>query len=380
MIITNEMYRCTGCHACASICPKKCIQMIRDSEGFLYPSINESECIECGLCSSVCSVNNSEPLLDEIDTKAYAAKNLDNSVRKNSSSGGVFTALAEYILENGGVVFGAAFNDKLEVVHISIDKKEDLWKLRGSKYVQSKIGESYIYAQELLKHGRLVLFTGTPCQIIGLKKYLTKDYPNLYTQDVVCHGVPSPQTWRMYIEELEKKYKSSVSCVNFRNKATGWKNYSISLAFSNGEIHTEQFKHNHYMTAFLDNLALRHSCYKCSAKGIHRASDITLADFWGVETVCPQFDDDGGTSLAIVHSRKGELLLNKVSTTLEICGVSLTDSLRFNISAIESSNMPKARGIFIKEICRRPFDKVVNRYTAPKLLDRIKTFIRKALS
>ena len=380
MKITNEIHRCTGCHACASICPKKCIQMIQDNDGFLYPSIDESNCIECGLCSSVCPVNNSEPLLDEIDTKAYAAKNLDASVRQKSSSGGAFTALAEYILENGGVVFGAAFNDELEVVHVSIDKKEDLWKLRGSKYVQSKIDESYIRTQKLLKQGTLVLFTGTPCQIVGLKNYLTKDYPNLYTQDIVCHGVPSPLVLKTYINNLEKKYKSSISSFNFRDKTTGWKSYSVSIKFSNGEIHTEKFKSNSYMTAFLDNLALRRSCYECSAKGIQRAADITLADFWGVETIYPGSDDDSGTSLVIVHSKKGEFLFNEASAALDISNVSLVDSLQFNTSAIQSSKMPKARETFIKEIRRRPFDRVVNKYTAPKILARIKTFIKKALS
>ena len=206
MICVQDKSKCSGCHACSSICPKKCISLVADEEGFLYPKVNEKECLNCNLCEQVCPFLNPIGISKDEAPIAYAAKNLDEGTRTKSSSGGVFTAIAEHVIGQGGIVFGSAFDSPYNVVHIGVQKKDELQRLRGSKYVQSKIGNTYQEAKEALVSGRVVLFTGTPCQIGGLKAFLKKDYPNLYTQDLICHGVPSPKIFKEYKKFIEKKY------------------------------------------------------------------------------------------------------------------------------------------------------------------------------
>ena len=221
MITIKDKSLCAGCSACANICPKKCIEMVADDRGFLYPSVNVSECVQCGLCNKICPFLNPKEVRE--DKNAYAAYYKDESVRGLSSSGGLFGCLAEDILNQNGVVFGAAFADDFKSIkHIGIERKEDLPKLYGSKYLQSVIGDSYKSAENYLKADRLVLFVGTSCQISGLKAYLRKDYNNLLTIDVICHGAPSPLVWRDYVAEKEQKYGSKIVGANFRNKRFGW--------------------------------------------------------------------------------------------------------------------------------------------------------------
>ncbi len=375
-----DKLKCNGCHACFSICSKKSISMVADDEGFLYPQIDKETCSDCALCQQVCPIN--KQLLPKEDLSvAYAVKNMDLDVRKNSSSGGVFTAIAEYVIDQGGVVFGVAFNENFEVIHVGVDKKEELYKLRGSKYVQSKIGKTYEQAKELLVAGKLVLFTGTPCQIGGLKAYLKKDYTNLYTQDLICHGAPSPKVWKTYLSFLEKKYNSKIKDVQFRCKEKSWKNYSIRLIFENGLVVLEPFSQNIYMRAFLKNLLIRPSCYNCSFKGIERVSDLTLGDFWGIENVDPKMDDDKGTSLLIIHTHKGQQLLEKVANKLVLSKTNLDEAIKENPSAIKSSLRNQNREKFLGQIKDSNFEKILNRYTQQnffkKNINRAKRLIKK---
>ena len=299
MIVLNEKQDCCGCTACVERCPKQCITMQEDEEGFLYPHIEESICIDCGLCEKVCPVINQagprKPL------KVYAAKNPDEKIRMQSSSGGVFTMLAEKIINDGGAVFGAKFNKNWEVVHDYTETIDGLAAFRGSKYVQSNIGNCYIKAEQFLKDGRKILFSGTPCQIAGLNLFLKKEYNHLLTIDVVCHGVPSPIVWRDYIKSISKS--NPVLSVTFRDKSTGWKNYSTKYVMINTEVKHYSIDDNH-MQGFLLNLYLRPACYACPSKCGKSMSDITIGDFWGIQNHYPDFDDDKGTGLVLLNTEK----------------------------------------------------------------------------
>lgn len=306
MISITNSKECCGCSACAQICPKQCISLKEDKEGFLYPAVDNSSCIDCGLCERVCPViNQNEPQKPVV---TLAAANSDESVRLASSSGGIFTLLAERTIDNGGVVFGAAFDENWDVKHICIDSKSELPKLRGSKYVQSIIGSCYKEAKAYLSAGKEVLFSGTPCQIAGLKKFLRKDYMNLKTMDVVCHGTPSPLVWRKYLDEVSSLYNiAQITDIQFRDKTEGWKNFSLSIKYKDKEGAEKTFREtlneNVFMSCFLSNLCLRPSCYACPARDGKSGSDITLADLWGTENICPELDDDKGVSLVLLRNK-----------------------------------------------------------------------------
>lgn len=358
MINIQDKSKCCGCHGCYNICPKNAIEMVKDEKGFLYPKINKEKCINCGLCDKVCPIFNKTEIKNQPQT--FAAYNKDEKTRKESSSGGVFTLLAEKIVEKNGVVFGAKFDEDFNVVHSYVEKKEELEVFRGSKYVQSKIGETYKETEEFLKDNRPVLFTGTPCQIEGLKTFLKKDYENLYTQDLICHGVPSPKVWRKYLEFREKQDASRPGRINFRQKDDGWNLYALLLQYSNNA-----YKINHrddlFMQTFLQNVCLRDSCYACSFKSKHRKSDITLADFWGINQVLPEMNDNKGTSLVIVNSEKGQKLFEEVQDSLEVKEVDFEAAIQFNPSMTESANLHKNRDKLFENLDKLEFDELVKK-------------------
>ena len=343
MISFTDKSQCCGCNACVQICPKQCVQMQEDNEGFLYPVVNESICTDCGLCEKVCPViNQDEP---RKPLKVYAAKNKDEEIRKQSSSGGIFTPLAEAVIREGGVVFGAKFDKDWNVIHAWTDTIEGIADFRGSKYVQSTIGDTYREAREFLKQGRKVLFSGTPCQIAGLRKFLRKEYGNLLAVDVVCHGVPSPLVWRKYLEETREKLRAKrdagkntvssslmdlpvITDISFRDKTHGWKKFGFRLRYAASKAaensvfasanDTEStllqpFPENVFIKGFLSNFYLRPSCYACSARTGKSGSDITIADFWGVQNFYPEFDDDRGVGLVLVNSDKGRKAYEQVN-------------------------------------------------------------------
>lgn len=292
--------------------------------------------------------------------KAYAGYNIDENIRISSSSGGVFTLLAEEILKNGGVVFGAEFDENYNVKHGYVEKKEDLEKLRESKYVRSELGNSYVEVKKFLDSGRMVLFTGTPCQIAGLKKYLKEDYENLFLQDIICHGTPMKKVWNRYKQCMEINEKTGN--VKFRSKDYGWKNYSLKIYYDNKKNYINNITKDSYMKAFLSNISLHDSCYDCKFKGETRLSDITLADFWGIEKVLPEMDDDKGTSLIIVNSDKGMQLLQNVSSNLKLEEVNFEESIKYNPSYSQSSKCHPKRKEFLEQLDTTDFDKLVNRF------------------
>ena len=368
MLEIENKEKCSGCHACYSVCPTKAIEMVKDEKGFKYPVIDQPKCVNCHLCEKTCPIINKKIVDNE--PKAYSCYNKNNEVRSKSSSGGIFTLIASKILEKNGVVFGASFNNKFMVEHIYVEKEEELYKIRGSKYLQSIIGDSYKQAKKFLEEGRYVLFTGTPCQIEGLLSYLNKDYENLITQDIICHGVPSPKVWNKYLEYREKEDGEIPLEINFRSKENGWKNYNLKFRYNGHEYKNNQ-NTDKYMQAFLKNVSLRESCYNCSFKKINRLSDITLADFWGIEKVNPKMFDDKGMSLVIVNSKKGNKLFNSIQDEIVKEEININEAIKYNPSMITSSKPDKNRKKFFEHLDNMDFKELVDKYTEkPNILEK----------
>ena len=345
---------CTGCAACASVCPTGSISMKEDREGFLQPHIDTKTCIGCNKCEKTCPILNPLEIPTGFETQAYAAINKDEDVRMRSSSGGMFHALAKWTIEQGGVVFGARFNDQWEVVHDYTETIEGIEPFMRSKYVQSRIGDTFNQAKQFLDSGRQVLFVGTPCQIGGLKAYLKKDYDNLLSVDFICHGVPSPSIWKSYLrEEFDIK---SINEICFRDKKDGWlKDRCVTINTKDAIIYRKPHMENQFFAGFIGDFYLRRSCYNCEYKDYHRLSDITLSDFWGIQYVLPETNDDRGTSLVFVHTRKGECiwqLLPQINAKLinDAYGV----VVKYNASMIKSVDNTYNRNIFymISPFCK----------------------------
>ncbi len=365
MIRIDDKKACVGCSACVSACPRRCIHMHPDDEGFLYPSVEEALCVGCGLCERVC------PLLakkndEKKEPSVYGAYTKDTEIRRKSSSGGLFYELAAEVIRSGGAVFGAAFDESLTLRHTPAESLEALLPLMGSKYVQSEIGNAYQTAKALLDEGRTVLFTGTPCQISGLLSFLPRVYDNLICQDIICHGVPSPMALRRYVDCREEE-NGSLSSFSFRDKRLGWHRYGYAQTFANGSERFSPASCDSFGKAFSKNLCLRPACYTCAFKGVGRQSDITLADFWGVQHIEPMMDDDGGTSLIFLHSPKGRAIFLRIADRLVFRPVSLEGALLYNQSMVKSAEEPPKRAAFLSEIKSGNFDVLCRRYTTPPL-------------
>ena len=388
MIDINEKHNCCGCSACMQICPKQCISMSADNEGFLYPQVDTSICIDCGLCEKVCPViNQNEP---REPLAVYAAKNNNDEIRLKSSSGGIFTLLAEQVIAEGGVVFGARFNKNWEVIHDYTETVEGLEAFRGSKYVQSIIGDNFNIAKQFLNDGRKVLFSGTPCQIAGLKKFLRKEYDNLLTVEVVCHGVPSPMVWRDYLDYKRASRaagKNTVSSsltelpvitgISFRDKTHGWKKFGFKICYAaskaaensvsksaniaNCEI--TPFNEDIFMKGFLKNIYLCPSCYHCAARQGKSEADISIADYWGIQNIHPEFDDDKGAGLVLINTNNGVHYFSMINNKIDSLITKYNDAILQNQCIVKSVIEPKLRNRFweiyetrgidcIDEICK----------------------------
>lgn len=346
MIKLNNKKDCCGCSACANICPKNCIDMVSDSEGFLYPDVCTEKCIDCNLCVKSCPIINQRSL--NRTPIAYGGWNKNENIRKNSSSGGIFSLLCEYIIANNGVVFGAAFNENFDVVHSCSETFEGCEVFRGSKYVQSVIGDNYKSAKEFLDNGRMVLFTGTPCQIAGLYSYLKKDYDNLLTQDIVCHSVPSPKIWNEYKALISSG--KDINNIQFRNKDTGWLNGKFIAELSDDSKVSKPYGETVYIKGFLNGLYSRPSCHDCKFSSLSRVSDITLGDFWGVDSFYPELFDNKGTSLVFVNSERGERVLKNIKKKIKIKKVSLEKAIWYNPAINTVSYVNPNRKSFFEDI------------------------------
>lgn len=370
MININSKKDCCGCNACYSICPTSCIKMIEDEEGFLYPNVDGSKCIGCEKCINVCPMINGRKYNLEIDV--YAAQNNDKDIQFESSSGGIFSIIADYILDNNGVVYGAAYNEKFQIVHKGIYTKDDLWKLRGSKYVQSNINDTYREAKQNLKNNRLVLFSGTPCQIAGLINYLGKEYINLYLIDIVCHGVPSPGVFRRYINYMKDKFRANITNINFRAKELDIA--ALKIEFANGKKYLSLSNKDLFYRAFFSDIILRPSCYECRHNSFRSGSDITLADYWGASTRFPDYKErEDGVSLVINKTKKGKELFYLNSHKMEYIKSDIEHAAIKNPNIYNSSIMNSKRPDFFSEYQNQllPIDKLLYKYTHISIFKRI---------
>ena len=309
MIQITDKRMCCGCTACVNACPVQCIVMRRDrEEGFDYPVANPDRCIGCGKCESVCPVlNPAEPVSP---LAAYAVR--CGEFVDGSSSGGVFPALAKKVVDEGGVVFGAVMETDMTVGHTEADTMDEVQRMRGSKYVQSDLYSVYSDVKEYLRSGRKVLFTGTPCQVAGLHKYLGGSSEGLVCIDLACHGVPGPGLWEMYVRSLEKREGSSMTAADFRDKSKGWRRYGFKAAYASGAGAYVRAYDDPYMALFMQGMTLRPSCYACQAREGRSGSDITLADLWSVASSVPEMNDDIGVSGVMVNSEKGRAYMSRI--------------------------------------------------------------------
>lgn len=349
--------RCTGCTACAAGCPKDAITMVRDSEGFSYPEVDLNACIHCGRCTAIC------PMLRQREPMplpaAFAAWNADDQIRRHSTSGGAFTALAEYILEGGGVVYGAALDGKQHLRHVACFRKEDLWRLRGAKYVQSDLGQTFREIREALKK-RPVLFSGTPCQVDGLYRFLGGKPENLTTCDLVCHGVPSPGVWEDMVRSMERRKGKAIQSVRFRDKVTGWKDSHLTLIYGDGTVDSAPLFATEYGRAFGRALFLRPCCHRCSYTNLNRPGDFTLGDFWGLGPDELPEQQTRGVSLLLVNSPHGSYLFDQLPLRRQAFpierAVAGNPRLAFPLAP------PPDRAAFFASYALKPFEQVRKQY------------------
>ena len=314
MIALCKKEDCTGCSACYQTCKFGAINMKQDGHGFAHPDIDSELCTGCGACVKVCPIISGSPS-PKLKQKGFAAWSKSDAVRKLSSSGGIFTELARYVIGKGGTVCGATLDKDLSVKHIQIDKADEIYKLRGSKYVQSDTSKIFqeVKARLNADKERLVLFSGTPCQVDGMKKFLKRDYPNLLTVDLVCHGTPSPGMWQQYVNFQSIKNGSRLVDYQFREKKKSWTFFNSKLSFDNGSTKEYDWFRDMWLRIFLSNKGLRSSCYGCRYTSMKRVSDITLADFWGYQ---PEGSDDKktdkGISLVLCNNERGYEAFNEI--------------------------------------------------------------------
>lgn len=373
---------CCGCAACHDVCPKGAIRMVADREGFRYPQIDATACVHCGRCEAACPVLH--PGEAREPQAVYAAKALDTALRLDSSSGGIFSLLAQRVLARGGRVYGAAYDEAdWSVHHIAATDEAGLAALRGSKYLQSRVGGIYRAVKADLAKGLEVLFSGTPCQIAALKRVLGRDMPRLVCVEVVCHAVPSPRVWQQYLLYQQKNFRracgSTIRRISARRKHCGWQRYSVSLRFANNTEYLCEFSQDPFMQAFLRELCNRPSCHACSVKALRSGADLTIGDFWGIGQVLPEMDDDRGTSCVLVNTARGAALWGEVQGALESRATTYASVLRGNSAILHSTHPHPNRARFMASCSDAHFPRVLARCLRPTVLCRVKSFVRRVL-
>lgn len=351
--------KCTGCLACYNACKYQAICLFENDKGFIYPEINEKKCYKCGMCMSVCPISSQVKAHEHL--KVYATLAKSDEERAKSTSGGVFALLAKRVFKEGGYVYGAVLDKDLVVRHIEAHSFEDLNRIRGSKYVQSDIGLIYRQIKKRLTNQKMVIFSGTPCQVAGLRSFLGRDYPNLLLIDILCHGVPSPGLFRKYTCYEESKAGSKMIGIQFRSKIIGWKKSITSRTFANGERINSG---DSFVPGFLLNLYLRESCYSCIYASEKRNGDITLGDYWGYQESAPEFieDDDKGISLVIVNTQKGEAAFKSIRKDIVYANRSMDDAKRGNPVLYKPSDKPENYSDFWIDAKTMDWEKLKDKY------------------
>lgn len=337
----TDKTKCSGCTACANACPKNAILMKPDQEGFLYPEVQKALCISCGICQKVCPVQSyTEPATE---TACYIVRNRDEAVLKDSTSGGAFTAFASAVIENNGIVYGTGYDENMRVVCKQARTVEQLVEMRGSKFVQSELGDTYRQIKAQLQQGETVLFTGTPCQIEGLLAYLGEKPNNLICIDFVCRGVPSPKLWENYVRTMENKYRSKMVGAKFKNKTYGYHATTMKVDFENGKTYYGSGRVDPMMKAFVTELASRPSCFSCAFKTVNRNSDITMFDCYGFSRITSLPDDNKGYSSLLVHSEKGRELMNAVQNQFILYEADVEEVVGANGIMVRRSARPNSK-------------------------------------
>lgn len=387
---TANKASCYGCRACEKICSHSAIAFSPDSEGFLYPSLDSSRCVECGLCLKVCPYDNNFTE-DKKPIKVYAAQYKNENALNNSSSGGIFSAVADLVLKEGGAVCGCIFNEDFKAVHIVTKNPEAVEKMRGSKYVQSDTADIFTEIKRLLEDGTKVLFTGTPCQVDGLKRFLLKDYDNLITIDLICHGVPSQRFFEEFLKDEERK-NGKITDIRFRDKTrNGWRSQGSISFLKNGRKSTRvisPYNSSYYQLYYLADSISRMSCYSCKYSSTNRVGDITIGDYWNIESIKPEIPSEKGISAMLVNSLRGEKLIAELGDSVALYETSLESAVSGNGNLSRPSAMPKCRTDIYKRLESQGYKAVVKQYCrysyiipflkkhAPK---KIKTALKKIL-
>ncbi len=363
MINIKKSADCCGCAVCEGACPKNCISMDVDKEGFYYPKINIDDCINCGACEQVCPILNSNIEIP-IEQEGYIVQNKNQKVLRESTSGGAFTAIAKYIINKGGVVFGVELTKKFTARHIYVETEEELYRFRNSKYIQSLCtGEVHKQVKAFLEQGRYVCFSGTPCLIEGLKNYLKKDYLNLVTVDVVCRAVPSPMIFRKYIEYLEMKLTDKIKTMYFRDKYYGYKYSTMNVITgrNNGNYH-EGVESDPWLRAFFSNICDRPSCHECHFKKRYRMSDFTIWDCFNAGRFSKELDNDRGATRILLHTKKAKMLFGEISTDFIYIKVN-TDKIVDGVNEMKESVRPdKKRAAFFQDAIQMNGEQLFDKY------------------
>lgn len=351
--------KCCGCTACKEICPKNAISWIIDDCGFSFPEVNPDICIECGLCEKVCPMLHADKVLTDKSGDSFAAVNKDAPELKASSSGGIFSVIARYVLDNDGIVYGAAFDEKMQLSHVGIERHDCLSRLQGSKYLHSQNGNVYSEIKKYLIEGRHVYYVGTGCQVAGLKLFLRKDYPNLITSDILCHGVPPQIVFDAVIEYLQKQYNGKVIRYLFRDKSVwGWSCSSSSVLKTGCNIRYVGFDQvqDGYFNAFIKAENYRESCYVCPYARSQRSGDISLADFWGVEKYIQIPDIRSGVSAILINTDKGQNILSQIGAEINLYNANIDDIKVINKTLIAPTPRPAERDDFFKNFQSNPVE------------------------
>lgn len=366
MIHIQNKADCCGCNACGDICPKNAITFGTDPEGFWYPEVDPGKCIECGLCEKVCPVLNVKELKknDLAEPVCYAAEHRNLEVIFDSTSGGVFSAMAEILYRSGGYVGGAVFNEDFSVSHYISADKGDLPRLRSSKYLQSSLEGFYARVGALVKAGEQVLVCGTPCQMAGLRAFLGKDYDNLLIADFICRGINSPKVWQKYLKSFEERYGSPVVYAKAKSKEYGWRNLTQKVILADGRHIYETLEQSNFTKGYLrTNVYCRPSCYDCKFKGFPRIADITLTDFWGIEKVNRSMEKNLGTSLVLLNSQKGVRFFERFQARLHCFPVAFDSILAGNPALTRPLDPPRVdRAQFFRDLDAMSFTQLADKY------------------
>lgn len=369
---------CCGCSACEAACPKGAIKLKSDSLGCLYPCIDTSLCVSCGLCKKVCAFQNGVSQKDRFEKPlSFAAISCDGANRKNASSGGIFAALANSVISNGGVVYGAAYSDDFSVYHCAAENAEELEALKCSKYVQSFLDDTFKRVKQQLDNNRQVMFSGTPCQVQGLKEFLGRDYENLFLCDIVCHGVPCPSYYKSYLEHMQKRFKSKITSINFRAKKLAGQTQDIEIEFENGKRYNEYPDVDIFRSLFAEGYLLRPSCFECRYSNTNRPGDITLGDFWGVQNHDIEFNDGKGISLVLVSSKKGKKALDNIATQIKLKETILENSLQPNLK--HPTKKPSDYDEFIKYEASYGLCAAAEKFSKLSTTDKLKRKLKKLI-